>query len=236
MKEKTKGFISGFVIFLLISLFAISVFADPIRRSIEVTYNDINLVVDGQSVHFGQDSAGNKIEPFIYNGTTYLPVRAVGEALGKNVSWDRQTQTVYVGLKPNELNNMTEIITPYKNHHSTIYNLNDSKSFDMGGKSYSNGYTMGNYNDRYLLFNLDGQFNEITGVLGAVRWRNINGNRNFNIYLDGKLYKSIEVKNSELPQEISIPVSGVMQLKLESPYTSGSHGETFIGFGNVMIE
>ena len=36
------------------------------------------------------------MEPFIYEGTTYLPVRAVSEALGKNVSWDSETKTVMV--------------------------------------------------------------------------------------------------------------------------------------------
>ena len=33
-------------------------------------------------------------EPFIYNGTTYLPVHDVAEAVGKKVSWDNEKKIV----------------------------------------------------------------------------------------------------------------------------------------------
>lgn len=36
------------------------------------------------------------IEPFIHNGTTYLPVRALAEALGQEVDWDQETATVLI--------------------------------------------------------------------------------------------------------------------------------------------
>lgn len=44
----------------------------------------------------GKDSSGKTVEPFAYKGTTYLPVRAVGEALNKKVDWDGKTQTVII--------------------------------------------------------------------------------------------------------------------------------------------
>lgn len=107
----------------------------------------------------------------------------------------------------------------------------------MAGKTYNSGYTMGGYGDDYMIFNFDVKYSEILGVLGAIKWKYLI-NRNFDIYLDGKLYKSIEVKNDELPQEITIPASGVMQLKVESKYDGGegSNGDTYIGFGNIVIK
>jgi hypothetical protein len=36
------------------------------------------------------------VEPFVSDGTTYLPVRAIADALGKNVSWDNATKSVYI--------------------------------------------------------------------------------------------------------------------------------------------
>lgn len=235
-KEKLKGFVSGFTVAILFFVFTMSVFASSTRKSIEVIYSNIKLVVDGKNVQFGKDAAGNKIEPFIYNGTTYLPIRSVGEAMGKNLDWDGQTQTVYIGLTPGELNYMTEIIDPYQSRYTDIFKLNDAKTISMGGKSYNSGYRMGGFSDKYMIFNLDGQYTEITGILGAVDWKSITGNRKFNIYLDGKLYQTIEVINDELPKEITIPVSGVMQLKLESPYSGGSTGDTYIGFVDVKIK
>ncbi len=74
-----------------------SVSADSIYKEIVVAYRSLNIIVDNQNVKFGYDSAGNPIEPFIYNGTTYLPVRAVAEALGKDVAWDDSTGTIFIG-------------------------------------------------------------------------------------------------------------------------------------------
>jgi hypothetical protein len=72
-----------------------SALAESVQRSIEVVYNDIKLVIDGKLVT-PKDASGNIVAPFLYNGTTYLPVRAVSEALGKQVDWDGSTQTVYI--------------------------------------------------------------------------------------------------------------------------------------------
>ncbi len=44
-----------------------------------------------------KDAKGNGVEPFVYNGTTYLPVRVVGQAFNKEVRWDGATSTVYIG-------------------------------------------------------------------------------------------------------------------------------------------
>ncbi|MCI8539680.1 MAG: copper amine oxidase N-terminal domain-containing protein [Oscillospiraceae bacterium] len=64
-----------------------------------LSYRDIKICIDGQFIT-PKDVNGNVVEPFIYNGTTYLPVRAVGEALGKSVEFDSSTYTVYLGAKP----------------------------------------------------------------------------------------------------------------------------------------
>ncbi len=54
---------------------------------------DFTIVVDG-TVRTFQDVNGNTVYPMLYNGSTYLPVRAVGELMGKTVSWNGSTQTV----------------------------------------------------------------------------------------------------------------------------------------------
>ena len=45
------------------------------------------------------DAAGNTVYPVSYEGTTYLPVRAVSNMLGVAVDWDGETQTVLLGEK-----------------------------------------------------------------------------------------------------------------------------------------
>ena len=71
--------------------------------------NGIKIFVDGQKIN-PKDAQGNSVQPFIYNGTTYLPVRAVADALGKAVYWDGPNYTVYLGKAPTTLDYPTVAI------------------------------------------------------------------------------------------------------------------------------
>ena len=73
--------------------------ADAATKQISVNYGGISIVVDGTKIT-PTDVAGKVVEPFIYEGTTYVPARAIAEALGKDVEWEPATQTVYIGQKP----------------------------------------------------------------------------------------------------------------------------------------
>ena len=61
--------------------------------TVTATYRDVSILIDGAEL-VPTDAAGNVVEPFLIDGTTYLPVRAISEALGLNVSWDNATSTV----------------------------------------------------------------------------------------------------------------------------------------------
>ena len=56
-------------------------------------HSDFTIVVDGATQVF-KDAAGNRVYPMLYNGSTYLPLRAIGGLMGKSVAWDGKTQTV----------------------------------------------------------------------------------------------------------------------------------------------
>jgi hypothetical protein len=106
------------VCFLAAVLFisAFTVLAATNTINISVTYRDIKLYVDGELIT-PKDANNNVVEPFIYNGTTYLPIRAIGEALGKDVEWEGSTNSVFIGAKAfntNELsfNRIVYIISP----------------------------------------------------------------------------------------------------------------------------
>ena len=94
MAKRIQGIIIG--ILATVILLGGTALALTGTQSINVTYRDIKMVVNGQLIT-PTDAQGNVVEPFIYNGTTYLPVRAVSEALGQEVSWDGDTSTVYIG-------------------------------------------------------------------------------------------------------------------------------------------
>src|SRR5665648_750188 len=98
-KDKIKGFLSGIIVMTLIFSMSVTVYAVVGSKSITASYNNIKIYVD-QKLVTPKDVNGNIVEPFIYNGTTYLPVRAVGDAFGMEVSWDATTKSVYIGTQP----------------------------------------------------------------------------------------------------------------------------------------
>ena len=55
-----------------------------------------------------KDSDGSTLYPITYNGSTYLPVRAVAEATGLPVEWKGETQTVALGESKTEAVKMSE--------------------------------------------------------------------------------------------------------------------------------
>lgn len=93
MKERTKGFISGILVSVAILCMIGTATASTatVKKSLE--YNNIGVEVNGKKASL-KDANGNSVEPFMINGTNYLPVRSVGEALGMDVSWDSKTKTV----------------------------------------------------------------------------------------------------------------------------------------------
>ncbi len=56
---------------------------------------DFTIVVDGSERTF-YSADGSEAHPIVYNGTTYLPLRAIGELMGKNVNWDQSSLTVTI--------------------------------------------------------------------------------------------------------------------------------------------
>lgn len=89
--------LQGIVIGVLATVLLLSGVTSAASRTetINVTFRGIRIVVDGME-YSAKDSDGNSIEPFIYNGTTYLPVRAVSQALDRRVVWDGSTSTVFI--------------------------------------------------------------------------------------------------------------------------------------------
>ena len=75
------------LVLTFIMIFSISVSAASGLVPANLQYNNIKINLNGSNV-------ATSAEPFIIDGTTYLPVRALAEALGLAVEWDATTNTV----------------------------------------------------------------------------------------------------------------------------------------------
>lgn len=61
-------------------------------------HRGLQVIIDGEVQTF-YDANGQTVYPIMYNGTTYLPLRAIGGVMGKPVAWDGETETVILGEK-----------------------------------------------------------------------------------------------------------------------------------------
>lgn len=93
MKGNIKSFVSGCIVAATVVGLVGSAAATVGQKTVALDYNDIKVTLDGKRVTL-VDANGKAVEPFAIDGTTYLPVRAVSDALGLEVGWDSATSTV----------------------------------------------------------------------------------------------------------------------------------------------
>ena len=215
MKDKTKGLVAG----VLIGALGVSgmVGAKSLTGTIQVTYSNIKIFMDGEQLD-PRDANGTQVEPFIYNGTTYLPVRAVGEAVGKDVSWDGINKVVYLGAKPGDSENWLNVCGPYQYTDGEEYTLKENKYFTMSGQKYTNGFvlTPSDWDDdkAEALFNLNGKYSSVTFTAGHV---DDSGDHDavLNVYLDGIIAYSTELQYDDVAKPITVPLKNALQMKIE---------------------
>ncbi len=127
------------------------------------------------------------------------------------------------------------VCPPYQKNDDTVLH-NGESSFKMGGKTYRNGITMEVWEPgSWFLSNLNGNYNELKFNLGHVDETGMT-NVELAIYLDGDYYKTYTVISSNLPTNITIPVSGINQIKVVANMTDDYAGYPTIGLGNMTIK
>jgi len=96
--KNLKAYFAGFLTAILAVTLVTTVLATQSSQQVTIYYNDIKIRIDGEAIT-PKDVNGNSVEPFILNDSTYLPVRAVSEAVGYDVGWDGNTSTVILTEK-----------------------------------------------------------------------------------------------------------------------------------------
>lgn len=220
------AFALGLITAFLMSLMVVPGFAATVAKTITV-YTGITLYYDGVKVE-PKDATGKKVEPLLYNGTTYLPVRAISNLFGEDINWDGKTQSVYIGDMPGKKTYLGIDLEPYS---SSDYR--SMPTLIMDGKNYMNGFELRGFNyGSYAIFNLNGQYNTLEVDIGHTDW--IDENKQILFYLDGSLAQTVEIGAEEMVKHVRVPLKGAMQLKI---FASDSNGyeDYGIGFANAEL-
>lgn len=94
MKKKLTAVALGAVLTLTASA---GVYAGANLQEIRASLNNgLGIVVNG-SAYTPKDGNGKTLAPITYKGTTYLPVRSIGEALNTSVTYDAKNSRVVIG-------------------------------------------------------------------------------------------------------------------------------------------
>lgn len=236
MKERFQGIITGILISAL-SAGGVAIAKSSIEN-IEVTYDNIKIYMDGELVE-PKDANGQTVEPFIYDGTTYLPVRAVGNAIGKEVNWDGVEKVVYLGAKPGNVENWLDVCGPYLYNRGEEYRLTDNKYFTMSGKKYTNGFILDPRNKKgEACFNLNGEYNSVTFTAGHIDETHPNVGT-LNVYIDGIISYTTELRYDDVAKQITIPLNGALQMKFEmidNTYNINKGNYSYWGFSEGKFE
>jgi len=215
-----RGFAVGFLVCALLS--GTLVWANTGGTMRELFYG-VNIVVNGRPLQAdGIDS------PFILEGRTFLPVRLVSEALDVPVDWDGSTRTVYLGAGTTGRPLFETTPTVASQSITTVSGSMSGRSFDtiMRASGASTGWGE---------FNLNGQFNSISGVLG--RLNNAAATSNIVFIGDGRELARFPVDGTTVAHDISVDVSGVLVLRIEILPNMAIAGTTRaqVGFANPML-
>ncbi len=233
-KDILKGIIIGILATLLLTSAS---FAAPVTKQLSVAYNNIKIYID-DILYVPKDANGNVVEPFNYNGTVYLPVRAIATAFDKDVSYDSKTATVYIGSHKGRVSFLGSLGYARKNGVINFDNWPDLNSFKIAGKEYTKG--LGAQKEAapcFIVYNLSKKYKRLTGSFGT---DDKNGNEatigtRMIITGDGKtLYTTQEKRPGEKPEEIDIDVTGIDELEITFITTAAS-GVSYADFVNAKL-
>ena len=83
----------GLLMLAVAACLSFPVLAQSTVSPVSITYSELRMVVDGRTI-VPKDANGNPAEPFMYQNTTYLPLRALANALHLDVAWDSATGAI----------------------------------------------------------------------------------------------------------------------------------------------
>ena len=209
MFKRLQGLIVGLLIGTLLT--GSFVFATPIQEAISVVYDNYKIFIDGAD----KSATPEDSKPFVYNGRTYVPLRYIAEAMGKKVSWDGETNSIYI----NDLGNLREDI-----YFCKIPNLgvvDDTISFDK--------------DNLRVVFN--GRFGGYASALGdTLEYGNCKKNRSISYAINGladKVYCTFNGKDAvnESSAKIAFYDADSNKMLYETGYITNATDPVKIEFG-----
>lgn len=223
--------------------------------TIDVIYKNISLYVNEEPLE-------TDVEPFVIRdkGVTMVPVRAVSEALDMNVTWDEETNSIFIGTAEEPGPAPGEYIPGHRywadKPTANIENLNVLRNvgpfyekqdpFMIANRSFHSGLAVEVDSGRNAeaVVDLYGRFSTIEGYYGVEDIsRNSSAALVVKFYGDGNLlYETRKIEPSEYPSLLpagKIDLRGVNRLKIEVLWqeteNEGDYSKITAALGNFKL-
>ncbi len=124
MLKGLKMFIAGFIVSTLLLTSTIGVLAASLDVPVSaLLMGSIKMKLNGKDFN-PKDTDGTYVQPIMYNGRTYLPVRSLADGLKVPVDWDKNTKTVWIGGRTDDISVDASM---YGDYYGTIFTKDTDK-------------------------------------------------------------------------------------------------------------
>lgn len=186
---------------------------------------EIKMRLNGSEFNPTSDD-GAALRPIIYNGSSYLPVRTLCDAVGVKVEWDGANKTIWLGEKGEKIKIGKEVMNTDSKDREAYYTENPDLLY-LGEKLYERGIRWKNSEDtRYFAFQaLEGKMAKLGGTIYLEKAPNRSSSigKTYNVRFrssndDGKETLAIYNVISGVPFDFEVDLNSANMIVLEISY------------------
>lgn len=230
MKKMIASFIAGALIFGSVGVYAAG------GSMIEVFYNVNDLKINKIS----KMPKDNK--PFIFNGSTYVPLRFVSDELGQAVAWDSKTRTIHIGeqeggsavylgeglkylsyqesggehLARSVIDNKADLSNGNSSYYDSKVSIKNNIGEEYDKFLYLGLSGMSKDGWNYVEYATNGEYKRFKSSISISEDSKDTSNKaELVIYADDNEIYSKEVLTGFLPEEIDVDITGSTKIKIE---------------------
>lgn len=249
MKKSFKTLVIGLA---LISAFVLGAHASSTLEAISAYLNyGITIEYDGKTQEMF-DANGVRIYPISYQGSTYVPIRAISNILGVDVNWDGENQKILLGtpaggidlintFQPFSNTNYSDIYTGYTTFSSVQTTAGKTQS--IGGMNVDHWINLNarhaHNSNGYMARTLAGYFNisHPINTYSTVTFK-VCADQDVTLEVRGNndtVLAAIPVAANQVPAEHTVPLAGSTQLGFATKLTVYPYSKDGPDKANVYI-
>lgn len=260
---KTKSFVSGFILALVLSITFTAFAGTRIQKTISAWVGGITIVVDGVRMS-PKDANNNAVEPILVNGTTYVPIRFISEAFGSKAKYIAETSTIYLGEKQKIESFLLRDMAPYQkttyakanygtyggwistpyaaDKRFTVIDWSNTGTISIGGKEYTSQSMVlaEGVTENVSSYVLSKNYNKMTADFGIddASTDTLKTTGRVEIYGDGVLLKRMMKSKGEALEHFEVDLTDVraVTIKVKGSVTINKVGSDTVYSNQVLCD